>query len=189
MQVSNVTENPHRLVSKKHAKLHILRAQRDQMHDVAALVRSSAKWYEPFVEPEDMSQHEVGERWISENFSRREFYVGYLDGVSVGTISFQELGDFAYLGYIYLNVKYVGRGFGHQLMKFAEQLARARGLEGMFLIAHPSADWATKAYKKYGFRVLHRSKDQVLSWKDGILKPYYEEGFELYTYPFANESG
>lgn len=54
----------------------------------------------------------------------------------------------------------------------------------MVLIAHPQAAWATKAYVKYGFKKIASNKREVISWKEGALQSYYEEGFELYEYSF-----
>lgn len=189
IQVSSHSENePSRRFLENKAQiphqLEIQRATTEHMDKVASLVRSSASWYKSFVDPKDMDEHDVGSAWVRKNFELREFYLGTLNGEPVGTISLQEINNFAYLGYIYLNVNYVGRGFGHQLMRFAEQQARDRGLEGMFLIAHPAAKWATKAYLKFGFKRELTSRKQILNWRDGVLKPYYEEGFELYTLRF-----
>ena len=189
MQVSSHAEiEPSRNFAVKKgqipSQLEIQRATREHMDTVASLVTSSASWYESFVDPKDMQEHDVGSAWVKKNFELREFYLGTLNSEPVGTISLQEINNFAYLGYIYLNINYVGQGFGHQLMKFAEHQARDRGLEGMFLIAHPAAKWATKAYLKFGFKRELTSREQILNWRDGVLQPYYEEGFELYTLRF-----
>lgn len=171
--------------SRLHHRLEIARAKRDDMPTVANLVRSSADWYRPFVDEKDMAEHEVDETWQEKNFQRRTFYLGRLRGRAIGTISTQTLGDYAYLGYIYLDVKHVGRGHGRTLMKFAERKVREGGKQGMALIAHPEATWAKKAYLKYGFEIAATEKPDVLAWQDGALKPYYEEGFQLYLFDFA----
>ena len=54
----------------------------------------------------------------------------------------------------------------------------------MVLIAHPKAFWATRSYRRFGFECIATTRDQVLEWRSGWLKPYYEEGFELYQYLF-----
>ena len=110
-------------------------------------------------------------------------------GRAIGTISTQALGDYAYLGYIYLDVKHVGRGHGRTLMQFAEQTVRDSGKRGMALIAHPEASWAKKAYLKYGFEIAATQKSDVLAWQNGALQPYYEEGFQLYLFDFAAHQG
>jgi len=155
------------------------------MDRIADMVRSSAEWYRPIVSEEDMAEHEVGDNWAKTNFTQRFFYVGSVNGEDIGTISLQYFGEYAYLGYIYLDVEHVGKGYGQRLMKFAEAKARWEGMRGMALIAHPEATWAKRAYLKYGFEIIETKQDRILTWCDGALEPYYEEGFELYVYTFA----
>ena len=169
--------------SRNRANLAIRRANYQDMPTIAGFISSSADWYRKFVDPKDMDQHEVDQEWIDDNFFRREFFLGVDGDTPVGTVTLQTLGEDAYLGYVYLDAKHVGKGFGHQLMDHAKKISKERGLEGMVLIAHPQAKWATKAYEKYGFECIARKKEDVLSWNDGALKPYYEEGFHLYRYP------
>ena len=160
-------------------------ATRADMPQIAEFVRSSADWYREIIDEADMAEHDVDEEWQARNFVRRDFYVGCADGEDVGTISVQYFGGWAYLGYIYLDVSQVGKGYGHRLMEFAEQCARKEGADGLCLIAHPEAKWAKKAYLKYGFEITRRDREHVLAWNDGALQPYYEEGFELYQLPFS----
>ena len=168
--------------------LDIRHAARADMSTIADFIRSSADWYREFVEEEDMSEHDVDASWEEENFLRRHFFVGRTDeGEDVGTISMQFFGDVAYLGYIYLDVGHVGKGYGHELMTFAERVAREAGIRTMILIAHPEAEWAKKAYLKYGFEIIETEPERILAWRDGLLGPYYEQGFELYGYDLTRE--
>lgn len=164
----------------------VVPARREDMSRIADFVRSSAEWYRPLVDEKDMAEHDVDDSWAEENYKKRDFYIGKVDGTPIGTISLQSFGDYAYLGYIYLDVDHVGNGYGQQLMNFAESIVRRKGLRGMALIAHPDATWAKRAYLKYGFRVAASDKQDVLAWQDGVLRSYYEEGFELYLYDLAN---
>lgn len=161
---------------------HVQPAQRADMDTVAGFIRSSADWYRPILDASDMDQHDVDDEWAETNFKKREFYLGMVGDEAVGTISIQHLADYMYLGYIYLNVEHVGHGYGRRLIEFAHQSAIARHVDGMALIAHPEARWATRAYEKYGFELAATERHDVLGWQDGALKPYYEEGFQLYTY-------
>jgi GNAT superfamily N-acetyltransferase len=163
----------------------IRRARREDMPAIAGFVRSSADWYREIVSEDDMSEHDVDETWEDENYRQRDFYIGSVDGEPVGTISLQYFGDCAYLGYIYLDVKHVGKGYGHQLMNFAEDVAKKRGMRQLALIAHPDATWAKRAYLKYGFDIVETEEKRVKAWKDGALEPYYENGFQLYLYDLA----
>ncbi len=167
--------------------LEIRAARRDEMSLVADFVRSSADWYRDLVDEADMAEHDVDERWAEINFRRRDFYIGGADGTPVGTISLQYFGEWAYLGYIYLDVAHVGKGYGRKLIEFAEAQARAKGARGMCLIAHPDAHWARKAYLKYGFEIVERDRERILAWNRGCLRSYYEEGFELYQFDFGIE--
>ena len=169
-------------------RLEITPARRSDMPVIADMVRSSADWYRPFLDPKDMAEHEVDEEWQEKNFARRDFYVGRLRDEPIGTISIQYLGDYAYLGYIYLDVAHVGHGHGGRLMGFAEKIIRESNARGMSLIAHPKATWAKKAYLKYGFEIVAKNKQEVLAWQGGVLDEYYEEGFELYIYDFARQA-
>lgn len=167
------------------AQLDIRPAKREEMSLVADFVRSSADWYRTIVDEADMAEHDVDDAWAERNFARRDFYIGGADGTPVGTISIQYLGEWAYLGYIYLDVAHVGKGYGRKLMQFAETIIRKRGARGMCLIAHPEATWAKKAYLKYGFEIVERDRERILAWNGGCLRPYYEEGFELYQFDFG----
>lgn len=160
----------------------IVRAQFNDMPQVAGLIRSSAEWYKPFVAPQDLDQHYVDEKWQRENFHKRDFYLGQQQSEPVGTISLQYFKETTYLGYIYLSTKHVGKGIGRKLMDFAKNKSTERGQKQMVLIAHPKAQWAIRAYEKYGFKKKFTEKEKILAWKDGLMKPYYEEGFHLYEY-------
>lgn len=164
-------------------KLAIRAASRSDMPTVAGFIRSSLSWYEPFIHEKDRGEHEVGPEWMEKNFARRDFFIGYAADEPVGTISLQNVEGYTYLGYIYLDVKHVGKRYGHQLVNFARAESVRRGNRGMFLIAHPAAKWSVKAYEKMGFKKIASAREDVLNWNNGALKPYYEEGFELYVYP------
>lgn len=163
--------------------LEIAPATWDHMHDVVKIIRSSATWYEDIVDPEDLSEHYVDTAWARENFQHREFFVGLMDDAVAGTVTLQEVGDdHLYLGYVYLHVDHVGNGFGADLLDFARDEALRRNRKSLVLLAHPEAEWACRAYEKYGFRIAARDKDAVLDWHEGWLEPYYEEGFHLLEY-------
>jgi ribosomal protein S18 acetylase RimI-like enzyme len=171
-------------------ELLIKQAQRDDMDTIAKFIRSSASWYEEFVDEKDLNEHYVDDNWKEENFKKRDFYIGHKIDQSkttpVGTISLQHFGDITYLGYIYLHTDHVGKGYGHKLMDHAREICEKRDQEAMVLIAHPEATWATKAYKKYGFNRKMTQRREILTWKNGLLREYYEEGFHLYHYPLSS---
>ena len=163
-------------------ELEIRPASWRDMDTVADFLRSTADWYRPFVAEEDMAEHDVPDSWKTENYEKRDFYIGEADDESIGTISLQYFGDFAYVGYVYLDSTQCGKGYGQELLEFATGLASRRGMKGVALIAHPEAKWATRAYTKFGFTRVATKKEEVLAFNGGFLKGYYEEGFELYIY-------
>ncbi len=155
------------------------------MKTIASFIRSSADWYRPFLTEKDLKEHYVDEDWERKNYEMRDFYIGKTESDDVGTISIQYANNYSYLGYVYLDSKHVGQGYGHQLLDFAKEKSLEKEMEGMFLIAHPEAEWAIKAYEKYGFERKFTQRQDILSWNKGFLKPFYEEGFHLYIYPLA----
>lgn len=163
--------------------LHIKRATKDDMSKIARFISSSADWYRPFLEEKDMGEHSPDHKWIEKNYTLRDFYIGVNHKrEEIGTISLQFFGDVTYLGYIYLDTKFVGKGYGKRLMDHARKISHAKSKKAMILIAHPEAEWATKAYEKYGFRKVLESREEILNYRDGLLEEYYEEGFHLYEY-------
>lgn len=164
------------------SRLAMRRAHFQDMPRVGEIIRSSADWYRSFTTPEDMYCHEAGESWQRENYPRREFYLGDLDGESAATLSLQDFGQDLYLGYVFLDTAFVGKGLGRELLDFAVREARLRDKEGLVLLAHPAADWAVRAYRKYGFERIARSREEILTWNRGAMREFYEEGFELYRY-------
>ena len=176
-------QNQNKKIGSKN-KIQIKPARLDDMTQIAEFIRSSAEWYKKFIDPKDKAEHDVDEEWMQRNYFLRRFYIGYNNNKAIGTISMQQMGEYAYLGYIYLDAKQVGKGYGHELIQFAEDKARSEGYSGLCLIAHPEATWATKAYLKYGFEITATKRHHVLTWNKACMKQYYEEGFELYTYRF-----
>ncbi len=171
---------------KKRDFLKIKPASQKDMDTIAEFIRSSATWYEPFLEEKDLKEHYVDDEWKEENYKKRDFYIGKTENEeSVGTISLQFFDDVTYLGYIYLHTDHVGKGFGHKLMDHAKDVSLENGQKEMVLIAHPKAQWAIKAYEKYGFERYLTDREKIVSWKDGLLETYYEEGFHLYRYPLS----
>ncbi|MEZ4319959.1 MAG: GNAT family N-acetyltransferase [Myxococcota bacterium] len=156
---------------------------RPDLPDVVAILRSTADWYRPFVDPADLeSQHAVDLAWARENFERREFWSATLNGEVVGVLTMQDAGDHLYLGYVYVHRDHVGKRIGRRLLDHAAAEARRRGKEGLVLIAHPEATWAVRAYRKYGFECVATTDDDVCEWNDGWLEPYHEQGFHLWRW-------
>lgn len=161
-------------------------AERQNMSKVADLIRSSADWYAEFVDEGDLSEHYVDKQWEERNYAMRDFYLGRNhEDETVGTLSLQHFHDYTYIGYLYLDVAHVGQGYGKKFMDFACQEALKKGKKGLFLIAHPEAVWAVKAYEKFGFKCIAETREDITTWNYGVLNSFYEEGFHLYVLDFG----
>lgn len=174
---------PHTQLQQKKATLTIQAASRKEMSKVAGMIRSSADWYAEFVDEKDLNEHYVDQDWEERNHQLRDFYLGYdEEGQAVGTLSLQYFNGYAYIGYLYLDTRFIGKGYGKAFMNFAREKVLKNNLKGMYLIAHPEAVWAVKAYEKYGFECIETRKESILRWNQACLDGYYEDGFDLYLY-------
>lgn len=150
------------------------------MHLAAQIVRDTAEWYRPIVDPKDMVEHSVDDAWATRNFLARECYFGKIDNEVVGFLTLQHCGEYIYVGYAYVPAHLVGKGIGRGLMLHAADVARERGYRGLVHIGHPRAPWAARAYEKLGYHVALRDREEILAWNHGFLRPFYEEEFVLY---------
>lgn len=156
---------------------------------VVEILRSTVEWYRPFVDPDDLDQHDVDLAWARENFDRREFWSATLDGEVVGVLTLQDAGDVLYLGYVYVHEDHVGKRIGRRLLDHAAAQAVARGKRGMVLLSHPEATWAVRAYTKYGFTCIADDDAAVCAWNRGWMKPYHEQGFHLFEWSVERLAG
>ena len=176
MSVFNFLENF--IYSEK--MISIIRASPSLMGEIRDIINSNYQMYkEILLIPEDHNEHFVNERWVDQNFPIREFYLAREKKEYVGMASFQNLGDFAYIGYFYIKFGYHRKGYGRKIMQFLEMRAKSDQLKEIRLFVNKSADWAEKAYKSMGFKALSSNKQEILLMNDGILKKYYEEGQTL----------
>jgi len=162
----------------------VRRATIEDMDTAADIIRSTAEWYRPIVDPKDMAEHAVDENWAARNYLQRECYLGRIGNEVVGFLTLQHAGDYIYVGYTYVPARFVGRGIGRRLLTHAAEVAKQRGYKGVVHIGHPEATWAVRAYKKMGYDIVLREREQVLAWNSGFLKPFYEEDFVLFRKTF-----
>jgi len=154
---------------------------------IADILRSSADWYESFVDEDDMDQHAVADTWFAENFEEREFWTLERGGEVAGVLTIQDAGRDLYLGYVYVHVDHVGAGLGRKLLEHARRLGWQRGKENLVLLVHPEANWAIRAYEKFGFEPHLTTDEDVLAWNGGWLTDYHESGFHLYRFPLQDD--
>ncbi len=158
----------------------ILRASRELMREVIAIIRSNAYLYKDIVANEhDWSEHWVDETWADRNFSIREFYVARLgtgqEAEYVAAGSYQNLGAFAYIGYLYVKHGHHRNGYGRALMRFLETRALTENVSDLRLFCNKHSDWARKFYESLGFQVLMDEKSDILAFQEGVMVPFYEE--------------
>jgi len=176
MSVFNFLEN----FNYSEKMISIIRASLSLMGEIRDIINSNYQMYKKILLiPEDHNGHFVDEQWIEQNFPIREFYLARENGEYVGMASYQNLGDFAYIGYFYVKFGYHQKGYGKNIMQFLEMRAKSDQLKEIRLFVNKSADWAEKAYKSMGFKPLSSDKQEILSMNKGIFAKYYEEGQTL----------
>jgi ribosomal protein S18 acetylase RimI-like enzyme len=153
----------------------VFRASWELMDEVRACINDNYQIYKDIVDPIDLSEHQVDEKWAELNYSIREFYVARDKGEYIGAASFQNLENFAYIGYFYIKPPFQGQNYGRALMNFLELHAKLEKIQKICLFANNRADWAIKFYKKLGFRIISEDKQEILSFNGGILSRFYEQ--------------
>ncbi|MHA1369889.1 MAG: GNAT family N-acetyltransferase [Promethearchaeota archaeon] len=146
--------------------------------EVQTCINSNYEKYKNIVDPKDLPEHKVDDDWAKRNFKIREFYLLKDEDLDefVATASYQNLKNFAYIGYFYVKNGFQGKGYGKTLMKFIEDRTKMDNIHDLRLFAQPKATWAMKFYEKLGFRIFANSKRKILGIDNGIMKPFYEEG-------------
>ncbi|MEX2684718.1 MAG: GNAT family N-acetyltransferase [Candidatus Sigynarchaeota archaeon] len=155
-----------------------VRATRDMMVHVQDIINSNYHLYEGIVDPRDAGEHWVDGAWAERNFATREFYLLREVGTTnyIGFGSFQVLGDFAYVGYLYVRYGHHQHGYGKKIISFLERRALDAGVHDLRLFVNEKATWARKFYGKMGFTVFLSRKEDILQFNGGIMAPFYEEG-------------
>ena len=160
--------------------LSMIRASFSLMDEIRDIINGNYHLYEKILLiQEDHNEHFVNEQWAEQNFPIREFYLARDNGEYVGIASYQNLGDFAYIGYLYIKFGFHRKGYGRRILQFLEMKAKSEQLNEIRLFINASADWAENAYKSMGFQEYTSNKHDILSMNQGILSNYYEEGQTL----------
>ncbi|HMF33339.1 MAG TPA: GNAT family N-acetyltransferase [Candidatus Lokiarchaeia archaeon] len=155
----------------------VIRASQSLMGDVRACINTNYDLYEPIVDPVDLQEHFVDEAWAERNFAIREFYLGRDSdlGRFVDMASYQNLGEFAYIGYFYVQREFQRQGYGRAMMGFLEMRAKYDNLSDLRLFCHPKSTWACEFYTACGFHVLTADKGEIIALNDGVMAPFYEQ--------------
>ena len=79
----------------------------------------------------------------------------------VGAAEFTGILDCAELQKLYLTDSAKGKGYGKELVRLAENWARAAGYCNLYLETHTNLETALKLYEKMGFRRIERPRSVV----------------------------
>lgn len=79
----------------------------------------------------------------------------------VGAAEFTGIPDCAELQKLYLTDSAKGKGYGKELVRLAENWARAAGYRNLYLETHTNLETALKLYEKMGFRRIERPRSVV----------------------------
>ena len=87
----------------------------------------------------------------------------------VGIAEFDGIENCAELQKLYLDDSVKGKGYGKELMKAAEDSARALGYENLYLETHTNLSAALKLYEKTGFKRIEKPH----STQHGTMNRFY----------------
>lgn len=98
--------------------------------------------------------------YYNSNPSKRVYFVA-LDEKrqvigGVGIAEFDGIENCAELQKLYLDDSVKGKGYGKELMRIAEDWARAAGYENLYLETHTNLSVALKLYEKMGFQQIEK---------------------------------
>ncbi|MHA1584967.1 MAG: GNAT family N-acetyltransferase [Promethearchaeota archaeon] len=159
----------------------VIRIGRNLMPTFCEILNSNYDMIKDYLQtPHAHSEYHVNESWIERNFDKREFYLARIDGKWEGAASFQQIQDFAYIGYFFIRNGYHQKGYGRQFMQYLEFRAKLQNLNAIRLFVHKKANWAQQAYQKWGFSLQSTSPEEIKSLYQGILTPFYEPNHYLF---------
>lgn len=95
---------------------------------------------------------------VKQNIGNRKVYLLLLHGLAVGTVSIRKR-SFGYeICHLAVDPKYHQRGFGNQLLTFAEQRIRSLGSSFAYLFTAENHPWLPHFYRKRGYELLRISE-------------------------------
>ena len=146
------------------------------MNEVREILNGNYYLYKDIIEnPVDLKEHYVDQSWVDNNFQKREFYLARDEGKYVGFASYQNLGKFGYIGYLYIKKGFHRKNYGRGLMNFLEMRCMQDNIRSLRLLTNQKATWANDAYLSMGFKIISKDKEEIFSMDDGVMKEFYEE--------------
>lgn len=167
----------------------IIKAGREFIPRIVEILNSNAPLYQNIVSnPEQSDEMGVDIGWAEKNFNIRDFYILFdnteLDRVHSPSESskdskypafatYQNMGSFSYIGFLFVEFGKHKRGYGRSLLNFLEIRTIHEGLPEIRLFVHRKADWAQNFYQKMGYHVISDNKEEILAMDEGIMQPFY----------------
>lgn len=90
-----------------------------------------------------------------------EYYLLLLEGQSIGYTGIHAEESSLFLSKLYLQKQYRGRGYARQTMNFLENLARERGLSGIWLTVNRHNSDTIQAYTAMGLKIVREQKADI----------------------------
>jgi ribosomal protein S18 acetylase RimI-like enzyme len=130
----------------------------------------------------------LGNRWDEKAAGFREALIAEVDGVPVGTVSFNENPQFEGLLHLFafdVAAPFRNRGIGTQLVEAIAVAARDLGLTGVYLEVNVENRDAIRLYKRRGYRV--EGEPFINRWiaNDGTGRQMVELSLRMFKH-FAN---
>jgi len=158
-----------------------IRASVSLIPQILEIMNSNNALYEKIVEdPKNSDETNLTEAWALKNFEFREFNMEKEGHREIGMSTYQNLGEFGYIGYFYIRLSCHKHGYGRIFMNFLEMRAKQDLVRDLRLFVNARASWAVRAYESWGFHLLSASKTESLAMDGGIMAPYYVDNHHYY---------
>ncbi|HVD60904.1 MAG TPA: GNAT family N-acetyltransferase [Gemmatimonadaceae bacterium] len=129
----------------------------DVINDAAAIYRDhipADRWKEPYMPPAELRE-EVNDGVV--------FWGAFEDGILLGVMGLQHVGDVALVRHAYTRTASQGKGIGAKLLAHVSAQTDRPVLMGTWA----AATWAIRFYEKHGFRLVPPKM------KDALLRLYW----------------
>lgn len=174
----------------KDSKFEIRKITRNDI--IGYLKAKEASWLDTYPSPENgvtlqmiinrqtkktLEQKIAGMNKQFDDGEREYSYVLVIDGEIAGCLGLQLLGgDKGQIREIYLDPKYINKGYGRELMLFAKEKFEEKGVTDIAIEAVIYNERAIKFYESFGFKVVGLAEAELKLTEDVIIKEVRLEG-------------
>ncbi len=164
-------------------RLEIVRAGEHDLDGVLAVLDEAADWLVTKSIPGQWKSGSFSRQTFADQIARGEVYVAKLGEETVGTITLQwsdELfwpsapSDAGYVHKLALRPAYLRRGFGLQMLEWAERVSKAAGKKFLRLDCLAENGKIRSYYENLGF--IHQGDVDVQGWKAGLYQKNLDSG-------------